>query len=169
MALSGFFPFESFKCIWQDCEDGLAIPGEEQLTNLLQESLPTNKTIEELKPIAADAVTNNFHRAQNLTISDDDDDTLVQKMETLNGWPSTEDVYEYLMESGYWFFVCMVVESAWNVCDEKFYLGELQTQDPFDPELPSMSDHEIQEREKARCRNDELKWEAQMYNMYPIF
>jgi hypothetical protein len=40
------------------------------------------------------------------------------------------------MESGYWFFVCMVIQTAWSACDEKFYMGELQLHASLDPELP---------------------------------
>lgn len=44
----------------------------------------------------------------------------------MDGW-AKEDVETYVMENGFWFIICASIESAWEICEEKYNHGELDT------------------------------------------
>lgn len=86
----------------------------------------------------------------------------------MNGWLPKE-VRKYTMENGYWFMLCAAIEDAWDVCDDKFEHGDLESLEAEDHDLIQMSDDQEESLKLARCRNDELRYNTAMYNWYPIF
>ena len=86
----------------------------------------------------------------------------------MDGWTANR-LEEYVMGNGYWFMICAGIESSWQRCNQKQVKGQLEHLAAEDQDGPFLSSEEKDEQRLVLCRNDELKYQAQMYNWFPIF
>lgn len=73
------------------------------------------------------------------------------------------------MQYGYWFLVCDTIETVWSRCDSELESGALDERFPLDSEQVSLNKKEDKLRKLSLCRNSYLKYQAQMYNQYPMY